>query len=732
MVDNNVYSLINERLKNFLANQEKWKSFNTLQKDTIPIILGKNDTLIIAPTASGKTESCLIPIFDDILKNSLEPMSVLYVAPLKALINDMHNRIERWANHFNLTTTKWHGDVSKHKKDNFFKNPTDFLAITPESLEVILINRSHEDKKKVFKNIKYIIVDEIHYFIASDRGIQLNSLLNRINKYIGNEFIKIGLSATVGNPKTVAKWLNHKSPAKIVTNKENRVFQYKVFYGDEDDVSKYLIGYENKKILIFALSRSNVEKIYNKLKIDLNVKNTFLHHSSINRAERENSEKKFKQYANGFMVSTSTLELGIDIGNIDIVFQINSPQNVSSFLQRIGRGGRKSQIQRSIIITKNWGILITLAEIMLIKENKIEEVSISTNSKDIYFHQILSSVFEKRIIKEKDLFYDLKDCYVFSNISKEEYKHIITNMVEKGFLDKYDNNLSLGCNFEKKFGRGNFKEFYAVFCPNYDYHVKEGGKEIGTIDPVFALRLKVRESFILGGKRWKVIHIDNKRFTITVKQDHSSKKDIPQWFNEGPPLNYLITRKIYGILSGDLIEENLKTFDEKTKEVIFDVINLANEKGFQKGIIPIEINSETRKVFIYSFAGVKANKLLSALFRLYYEIYDVEDTQFFSSFKVKNDINFLDIESILYVLEDKLKEKKTLEFINQLVGKFYKNKFINFLPYEDQANLKMEIIFDKENLIDLIKNNTPVEVFDINFNSWIEKESDKEESENLE
>ena len=731
MVDNNVYSLINERLKNFLAYHEKWKSFNSLQKEAIPIILGKNDTLIIAPTASGKTESCLIPIFDDILKNGLEPVSVLYVAPLKALINDMYNRIGRWGNHFNLTVTKWHGDVSKHKKDKFIKNPTDFLLITPESLEVILINKKHEEKKKIFKNLKYIIIDEIHYFIDSDRGIQLNSLLNRINKYIDNETVKIGLSATVGNPKTVAKWLNYKFPAKIITNKENRVFQYKVFYGDEEDISKHLRGYANKKILIFALSRSNVEKIYNKLKTDLNIKNTFIHHSSIDKSQRESSEKKFKQYNNGLMVSTSTLELGIDIGNIDIIFQVNSPPEVSSFLQRIGRGGRKSKIQRSIIITKDWGTLITLAEIILMDENKIEKVKISTNSKDIYFHQILSSVFEKRQIKEKELFYDLKDCLVFSDISKEEFKRIINFMVEKEFLDKYENYLSLGYNFEKKFGKGNFKEFYAVFCPNYDYHVKERGKEIGTIDPLFALRLKVGESFILGGKKWRIIYIDNKRFTIKVNHDLSSKKDIPQWFNEGPPLNYLITRKVYGILTGDSIEKYLKTFDEKSKDLIFDVKKLANESGFQKGIIPIEINSKTGKVFIYTFAGDKVNKLLSTIFKLYYEVYDIADNRFFSSFKVKEDISFLAIESILYNIEDSLKEKKTLELINQMVGKFYKNKFINFLPYEDQVNLKMEIIFDKENLIELLKNNTLVETSDVNFDAWIEEDLDKEKTNNI-
>ena len=731
MVDE-VYSLIGERLKLFLANREKWTRFNDLQKEAIPVILKGKDTLIIAPTASGKTECALIPIFDDILKNRIEPMSVLYVAPLKALINDMDSRIERWGNYFNLTVTKWHGDVSKHAKDKFIKEPTDFLSITPESLEVILMNRKYGDKQNIFKNIKYIIIDEIHYFADSDRGVQLNSLLNRIRQYVDNDSVKIGLSATVGNPETVARWLNYKSPVNIITNKDARKLQYKVVYGDETSVPKYLRKYNDKKILIFAPSRSKVEMIYSNLRKNLNFKNIFLHHSAINKDEREYSEKKFKECANGVMVSTNTLELGIDIGNIDIVFQINSPTNVSSFLQKVGRSGRKSKIQRSIIITENWGTLLTLAELMLVRANKIEELKIPTNSKDIYFHQILSSVFEKGKVKKKDLFYELKDCLVFSDISKEEFKNIINNMVDREFLDIHDSYISLGYNFEKKFGRANMKEFYTVFCPSYDYHVKEGGKEIGTLDPFFATTmLKIGENFILGGKEWKVINIDYKRFRIKVEQDFSSKEGIPAWMTEGPPLNYLISRKIYDILVGDSIEEFLKTFDEESKKLVFNTIDSAKETGFKKGIIPVEIDSKTGKIYIFTFAGDKVNKLLSTLFKLYYDTYAVEDTPCYSSFKVKgNDISFSVVESIMYDVEDKLKEKKTLELIDGIVGKFYKNKFINFLPYEDQINLKMEIIFDKDNLIDLLKDNTPVEVFDVNFDHWIEKGSNKEKTEN--
>ena len=179
----NPIELLDSRLENYLGNRLNWTELTPIQKCTIPVLKDKNDTLIISPTASGKTEAALIPIFDDIIRNNIQPMSVLYVSPLKALINDMYDRIEKWCEYFYLEITKWHGDVNHPRKNAFIKNPSDFLLITPESLEVILMNRSFQQKKNIFKNIKYVIVDEIHYFVESDRGTQLNSLINRIKNY---------------------------------------------------------------------------------------------------------------------------------------------------------------------------------------------------------------------------------------------------------------------------------------------------------------------------------------------------------------------------------------------------------------------------------------------------------------------------------------------------------------------------------------------------------------------
>ena len=513
--------LLDDRLKGFLANRLKWKKLNPIQEEAIPIIKEKSDTLVISPTASGKTEAVLIPIFDDIIRNNLEPVSVIYISPLKALINDMNDRIEKWCDYFNLEVTKWHGDVPRTKKSAFIKNPTDILLITPESLEVIFMNKTSEEKENIFKNLKYVIVDEIHYFVESDRGTQLNSLLNRMTKYLEGSITMVGLSATVGNPKTVSKWLRPGNPAQIVEDPSKRPFQYKVICGSESEISEELRKYVNRKILIFVHSRKDAEKYYNLLRRVLKIRNIYIHHSSVDRDIREENEEKFKYLKSGFMISTSTLELGIDVGNIDIVVQIRPPNNVSSFLQRIGRSGRKSKNQRLIIFYKtDEEIFISLAEISLIKEDHIEDIKIPEKPKDIYFHQILSSIFENGKIKQSELFNNLKDSYVFSKMTKEDYKSILENMEEREFIQNRDGFLSLGYNFEKKFGKRNFMGFYSVFCPNLEYKVKEGGKNIGTLDAFYVVNyLNPGKQFILGGTPWKILDIDYKRFNIKVQKD---------------------------------------------------------------------------------------------------------------------------------------------------------------------------------------------------------------------
>lgn len=696
----------------------KWKDLTEIQKSTIPRFRENKDMLVIAPTASGKTESVLIPVFDDILKNNLEPMSVLFVSPLKALINDTYGRVEFWCNEFDLTATKWHGDVSASQKSSFIKKPTDILLITPESLEVILMNKSDKIKNSIFKNLKYIIVDEIHYFADSDRGTQLNSIINsRIKAYCQNEVSRIGLSATVGNPETILNWLTSNPNSEVVEDKNSRPFQYKVIYADDFKIIGELKKYLDKKIVFFVHSRKEAEKYNNLFKKHLKIKNIFIHHSSIHKDSREESESKFKEVNAGLMISTSTLELGIDIGNIDIVMQKNPASNVSSFLQKVGRSGRRTKIQRTIVFCdSDEEVIKTLAELSLMEEKKLEHIKIPQKPKDIYFHQILSTIFEYGRIKKKDLFFLLKESYVFSKIEKEEYIYFIDNMVEKGFIEENGPYVTLGDSFEKEFGKRNFLEFYSVFWPNYEFKVQEGRKTIGSLDASFVIStLKNGSNFVLGGEVWTVTKADHDNFKLNVKK--AKEGVVPNWKSEGSAMDYLLARKIYDILLIDYNEELLENFDTVSQRIIKDLQEESRISGFESGKIPVEFSFYDNRVFIYTFGGFKVNSLISTIFKFYHDVRSIRDTPYYSSFKFKN-LKMSDVEYIISNIRDILEDKELEEFMHSKTKKFIKNKFIKYLPKKDQAELKTSILFNKEDTVHILENNSLKLIDSSEFSKW--------------
>ena len=465
----------------------------------------------------------MIPIFSEIINNRLKPVSVLYVAPLKALINDMHNRIELWGDYFGITVMKWHGDVGPSKRNKFIKNPTDFLAITPESLEVILMNKQSGIKERIFKNLKYIIIDEIHYFADSDRGVQLNSILNRISKYFAANVVTIGLSATVGNPELISEWIDIEYPANVVKVEGNSRFLYKIISLDQErdddnpfDYIDILKPYVNDKVLIFTKSKFLAESIHYKLKRQLNLDNIFIHHGSISKEVREENEKRFKEVDNAFMISTSTLELGIDIGNLDIVINFEMPNTVSSFSQRVGRCGRRNNLQKTINFVKCIEPIFALSEILLHKEGKTEEIHISRTSKDIFFHQMLSALFERGDMHVKELYSEIHNCFAFSDISYDDCKFLLKSMRDNDFVEINQNQINLGLGFEEEFGSLNFMNFYAVFNSNYDFKIFEGDNEVGTLDACYAIKLSPGEDFVLAGRYFVVLSLYYDTYLIYV------------------------------------------------------------------------------------------------------------------------------------------------------------------------------------------------------------------------
>jgi len=389
----------------------KWDKLTPIQNRTIPVIIETNkDVILSSATASGKTEAAFLPIISLIENNAEKQLKVLYISPLKALINNQFERIERLCEYSSIPIHKWHGDVSQSEKNKFVKNPSGILQITPESVESLFINRT-EHIKNLFKGIEFIVIDEIHSFINSERGVQLRSLLSRIERYTEQRPRIVGLSATIDNFELVKEWVNYKDSDNVeiieALGSEKQLQYYLMHFetGKDKKLPVELfedmreVSRENKSI-IFCNRRGQVEEttvFLNRLAEKDNVGETYYaHHSSIDKKEREYVEKTMvESKAPKSVVATSSLELGIDIGDVDFVMQLDSTFTVSSLKQRLGRSGRKKGADQMLQLytTEEDSLLQSIAVMELVLEKWIEPATGYPVPYDILFHQLISICF---------------------------------------------------------------------------------------------------------------------------------------------------------------------------------------------------------------------------------------------------------------------------------------------------------------------------------------------------
>lgn len=335
-----------------------WTEIRPIQVSAAEMILDTDcNVLLSSGTASGKTEAAFLPVLTDVYENPSNSVAVLYISPLKALINDQFLRIEDMVKDTELKVTKWHGDVAQNKKAQLIKEPKGILQTTPESLEAMLMRKSG-NIYKLFSDLRYIIIDEIHYFMNDDRGLQLLCILERIQRIINKEPRRIALSATLGDYELAKKWLSsgtHRNTLMPEVQEEKRkirlgVKYYNINTKEEKSVLDYYEDlYEktlNKKCIIFSNSKSEVEDNIAHLKRISKIKNTkdvyFVHHANVSNTLRSQAEEHMKNEEEiAIAGATLTLELGIDLGNLDRIVQTGSPYTVSSFVQRLRKKRKK-------------------------------------------------------------------------------------------------------------------------------------------------------------------------------------------------------------------------------------------------------------------------------------------------------------------------------------------------------------------------------------------------------
>jgi ATP-dependent Lhr-like helicase len=701
------YKLLSEPVRKYVREQ-RWDSLRPIQAAAIErIITTDNNYILASRTASGKTEAAFLPIVSK--TNFLEHgVQVLYISPLIALINDQFFRIEELCKNLEITVTKWHGEAKKSLKHNLIKDPNGIVLITPESIEAMFVNAPH-NLVSLFYNLKYIVIDEIHSFIGTDRGIQLMSLLSRLQDVNKKKIIFIGLSATIGNKNYIEakKITGDTEHTKILLDKEKKdtVAKFRYFKNETKELSLDLIKdlykeTSNNKVLVFPNSRGRTEEVAVKLrKISEKVNGHnyyYSHHSSVDKEIRESIEyfAKNNERFNFCISCTSTLELGIDIGTVDKIVQIDSTHSVSSLVQRIGRSGRKEGEKSFVTIyaTNKWSFLQSLSCWQLYNSDFLEPIDISEKPYDILFHQMLSIVKQKSGISKKGLIKYLQDNTAFKNIELSELNEIIEESINLDYLELIQNELIIGIEGENIVNK---REFYSVFKTEQNFKVLHKGRKIGDIP--FSPQIKIDVNILLAAKIWKIIDIDFKGFKIEVRTANDGKK--PMFFGTAGDVHHKVREEMLKIIKDDNVYNEL---DDDCSSVLSELRH--DFKDFKINNIEFErpVIIKGNKIILYSFAGSKLNKTLHFLISLAgFEVLLFDHNSALEIIIEINQFNYLkECVNKVYKTIDSYIENEVKN--NESILSF--SKWGLFLPLKYKRELLKKRYFDLENSINFLNN----------------------------
>lgn len=626
--------------------RHKWETLREVQARAIDAIIdGPNHVLICSATASGKTEAALLPVITELDRDPPNSIGALYIGPLKALINDQFFRITGLLEDSDIPAQSWHGDVSQSRKQRFLKRARGILQITPESLEAMLMNRTFE-LRRLFGDLRFVIIDEVHAFIDSDRGRQVMCQLERLERFQSAPARRIGLSATLGEPDKAMGWLRGASDVdvcRIVVTGGGSIelaLEYFLFpdpdsqvasnalpkrkrdeaaHSDSEADSKRKRGDElfgklksvpkpkrlgellaesrtkppvesdsqpaaaveslivdpgvyfrhlhkmtqrTPKTLIFANSREATELLGLNLRLISERENLpsfyHVHHGNISAPLRETAEEAMKKENEPACVAaTVTLELGIDLGQLDQVLQVNSTHSVSSFVQRLGRSGRRGGPARMFFYCTEeqseadhfgkevpWNLLQTIATIQLyIEEKWIEPPYMLRLPVSLLYHQTMSIVYAHTEISPPRLAQRVLTLSPFRQISQEQFRALLRHLLEIKHLQRTETgSLIIGIGAEHIV---NNYRFFAVFEDSVEYRVRDKSREIGTVQAA----PEVEGALVLAGYIWRVLSVDEERRIIEVERAKGLHR--PQWRGSGIQIHIRILQKMREILLYD-------------------------------------------------------------------------------------------------------------------------------------------------------------------------------------
>lgn len=548
-----VFDSLHPRIRELLKNRNITTPTEP-QAKVIPSLMEGKDVLLLSPTGTGKTEAAIFPIFHRILTDHPEPISTLFITPLRALNRDMLDRLIKYGTELGIRVQVRHSDISPYQRRQIVTNPGDILITTPESLQILLNGKR---LREIIKNVKYVVVDELHETSQNERGSQFAIAVERLKALTGG-FQRIGLSATVGNAKELSHYLSpHGKPSIIRSEMRKKMeIQVGIPHKAPEEIAEKMgcdEGYagailhmwdliqSHKGTLVFVNTRSAAEDIAFRLRLYLDDPSIQVHHGSLSRETRESAEADFKAGNIKALICTSSLELGIDIGSADLVLQLNSPRQINKLIQRVGRSGHWiEKISMGKIVCSD---IIELEEataiVSHILQGHLENIIIRKNSLATLANQIiLQSKFFKDV--DVDEFYNIvKGSYPFQELERAEYDDVVDFLVStrklwregskvgkrRGVLNYYIQNISM---------IPSEKNFRVIDMVNKKF--------IGTLDERYVVNeLEAGSYFVIKGSTWRIIRIEGEKILV---EPFPTAAIAPKWSGEDIPVLLDVTGKV--------------------------------------------------------------------------------------------------------------------------------------------------------------------------------------------
>lgn len=623
------FELLDIRIRQWIWKQG-WTSLKDIQENAIPFVLeGRSDVIISASTAGGKTEATFFPILTSLLQcDTSSGFKVLYISPLKALINDQYRRLLDMTNGTGINVTPWHGDIDASQKERSLKNPNGIIIITPESLESFLINR-RRFLPSVFSSLRYVVIDELHSFIGTERGKQLQSLLSRIEQITQQKIPRIAMSATFSDYSAVKSFLRDDEsfpcaiPPQGNSNHEIKILVKEYIQSKDIDVTDLISQEIYKKLrgsnnLVFTNNRGYAESygVHLSDMCEINgVPNEFrVHHGSISRIERESVERDLQKSEWPVTVfCTSTLELGIDVGKVKSIAQIGTASSVSGLRQRLGRSGRRNEPSilrvfsienkdNSLLYNLRSSLVQNIAVIELMRQHKYEKPSINKFHFSTLIQQILAVIAQFGGFYPKDGWLMLCRNGAFKNVTPELFLEVLKSLGNKNVISQ----LNTGQIVVGKLGEKILKspDFYVAFVSPTEFAVinSVSSRHIGMIQ----YKPQKNMVIILSGKRWIVEDVDER--TMKVYVSNMKIGGLAFFSGDGAELDCMIAEKMYEIYQTDTIYPYLDDYTDaknhlNQSRLFFQQNNLSNTFSIRYG----------NAAYFFTWAGTKANRAIALL-----------------------------------------------------------------------------------------------------------------------